>query len=287
MNLSFHKLVDVSRWMAIATSALALSVGVISSAQAQFVDPEPSAPDSDSVVTNTGRYVPPDRSAPQPGSTVPGTTRGDGCSAAATTGLVPLAPQTHTGQTQTLQPTIAWFTPETQGYTLEFRIAEHLSDGRFNILYETEFPLTENTRPSGITVVSLSDTDFTLSAEQTYRWQAVLVCNPNRPSESLVAEADLHVVAADERLVANLVNITDPVERANLYAAHSLWYDALAEVLMVDSDTAKSVQLSLLNDLAAIEEAAIADNQTRGAEPYDERLRAVIEEIQTDAAQPD
>lgn len=280
MNPRFHQVAHVSRWLAIASFTAVVSLSAIPSVQAQFADPQPSSPGSDSVVTNTGRYVPPDRSAPRSGSTTPGTTRGNGCSSASTTGLVPLAPQAHIGLTQAEQPTIAWFTPETEDYTMEFRIAEHLPEGGFNVVYETEFAAAEKTQPSGITVVDLEGTEIVLSSNKTYRWQAVLVCDPNRPSESLVAEADIQMVPASEALNAALSTLSEPSERAGLYASQSLWYDAIAEVLTGSSEAAESARLSLLNDLATLEEEATEENPASGIAPYDERLRVVIAQIQ-------
>ncbi|MGB3493681.1 MAG: DUF928 domain-containing protein [Elainellaceae cyanobacterium] len=280
MNPRFHMIVDVSRWLAIASLITAVSLSPIPSARAEFVDTRPSRPDTDSTVPTTARYVPPERSAPRPGSTAPGTSRGNGCSSASTAGLVPLAPQAHIGLTQTVQPTIAWFNPETEDYTIEFRIAEHLPDGGFNIVYETEFTSAEKTLPSGITVVSLEATDTELAPGKTYRWQAVLVCDPNRPSESLVAESDIQVISASDDLEATLLTLATASQRADFYASQSLWYDAMGEVLMADDDEAQAVQLDFLNDLALLEAAATSASEQNTNLSYDERLRMVIAQIQ-------
>lgn len=221
-------------------------------------------------------YEPPPNSAPRSGSATPATVRGGGCSAASTTGLVPLAPQTHIGHTQSTQPTFAWFTPETEPYPVEFRIAEYLPEGGLRVIYSTEFESTAKTLPSGITAFSLSDTDFSLTPNQRYRWQAVLVCNPNRPSESLVTEADIFVEESMDSL-SPIPSETSAAERAELYAGSGFWYDALAEALRANSDGQSTVKITLLEDLAAIE--ANEEQEDTVVESYSDRLRQVIDII--------
>ena len=224
-------------------------------------------------------YVPPQGgSAPQSGSTINNAVRGSGCSAASTTGLIPFAPRAHIGQTISTQPTFSWFTPESDPYLTEFRVAEYRPDGQLHVIYRTEFESTDNLLSSGISTLSLNDTDVHLSPGQIYRWQVVLVCNPNRPSESLVAEADISVIDSSTELDTALETTTTATERAALYAESSLWYDALGEAVNTDTP---DIQVSLLEDLAAIEEQA--DEAERISETeisYSEHLQQVIDAIQ-------
>lgn len=213
---------------------------------------------------------------PRSGTTTSTTTRGDGCSAASTMGLVALAPQTHVGLTQSSQPTFAWFSPETDAYTVEFRIAEHLPNGQFRVVYATEFESTDRQLPSGITTVSLSGTNVTLSPNQTYRWQAVVVCNPNRPSESLVTEADIYVVEASADLSAALAAVTDSAERLRLFATSGLWYDAMGEALATASP---ELSISLLEDLVELEAEAIAGAEDVVEVSSIDRLQDVIDRL--------
>lgn len=251
---------SLNRSIVIAASTVTLSLGTVAPALAEYVPP-------------------PQQSAPRSGSTTTNVARGGGCSAASTTGLIPLAPQTHIGQTQHTQPTFVWFTPEREPYLVEFRIAEHLPDGQFRVVYATEFESSDRTLPSGITTMSLSETDISLSPDKTYRWQVVLVCNPNRPSESLVAEADIVVVNPSSSLNAALSTATAATERANLYAEAGLWYDAMAEALSIGPGT-QSIHISLLEDLAALEEQQDrAGNHSVFDLSFSDRLRQVIAAI--------
>jgi hypothetical protein len=190
---------------------------------------------------------------------------------------VPLAPQTHIGQTHSPQPTLVWFSPETESYTVEFRVAEHLPDGGFQVIYSTTFDSTEKQLPSGIMTVSLADTDVTLSPDRLYRWQAVLVCNPNRPTESLVAEADIQVVETPAELDASLATAADAAERATAYATAGLWYDAIGEAL---NATSTAMPISLLEDLVAIEmESTDGTGEATPDLSYSDRLQAVIDRL--------
>lgn len=224
-------------------------------------------------------YVPPQgRTAPRSGANSTNISRGGDCSSAATSGIVPFAPQSHIGQATSAQPAFVWFTPETGAErTIEFRLAKHLPEGGFEVVYATEFSSDER-GPSGVMTLALSETDVRLSPEAMYRWQVVLVCNPNRPSESLVAEADVAVVEGATHLEIALSTTADASEKANRYAEASFWYDAL-EVAIADGPDGLAA-LTLLEDLAAIEQQAETQAQAEDPAPenaYSDRLREVIE----------
>ncbi|MEL6322457.1 MAG: DUF928 domain-containing protein [Cyanobacteria bacterium J06626_14] len=225
-------------------------------------------------------YIPPqDASAPRPGRTATGGIRGGGCSASATTGLVPLAPQNHLGQTTSTQPTFAWFNPERESYLTEFRVAEYVPNDRFQVVYQTEFESTEALLPSGISMLSMSETETYLSAGKTYRWQVVLVCDPNRPSESLVINVDFTVTDAPSSLTTSLSSATTASDRFVLYGEAGFWYDAFDEALEASANDPEA-QLVLLTDLAANAENSDDSNSESTTEDTDgDRLRQVIDII--------
>ncbi|MEB3214207.1 MAG: DUF928 domain-containing protein [Leptolyngbyaceae bacterium] len=226
-------------------------------------------------------YIPPrDASAPRPGRTATGGIRGGGCSAAATTGLVPLAPQNHVGRTTSTQPTFAWFNPEGESYLTEFRVAESLPNDRFQVVYQTEFESTEALLPSGISTLSMSDTDIQLSVGKTYRWQVVLVCDPNRPSESLVANVDFAVTDAPNSLAASVASAPTASQRSVLYGEAGFWYDAFNESLAASLADDPEVQLVLLTDLAAsAENSDESGSEAVTGSDYGDRLQQVIDII--------
>lgn len=268
-------------WRVVKPSLLSLMVTTMTAVSLGYpavasTDVQPNDQSSSSLYISN--YQPPSsQTPPSRGSTDPGIVRGTGCSAASTTGLVPLAPQAHIGQTHFSQPTIAWFSPETESYTVEFRVAERLPDDEFHVIYSTEFESTEKQLPSGIMTVSLAETDVTLSPDRTYRWQAVLVCNPNRPTESLVAEADIQVVETPAELDASLTTAADAAERSTVYATAGLWYDAMGEALNTPSI---DFPIALLEDLVAIEtEPADSTGEATPELSYSDRLQAVIDHL--------
>jgi hypothetical protein len=51
-----------------------------------------------------------------------------------------------------------------------------------------------------------------------------------------------------------LNSIKDPVTKANTYATSGLWYDALAEVALLEDPQAKDATVKLLDQLATTEQ---------------------------------
>ncbi len=197
--------------------------------------------------TSTGiRYRPSNPSAPRGGSTVTGV-RGGSCEANSKGQLTVLAPVNHVGLTASTQPTLVWYVPDTASYPLEVSLFDE-TEGRsaqpIHIFSRME-------SKAGLMPLSLAAQSFRLTPGRSYRWQVVLVCNPNRPSASQVAQATLQVVAPTATLQAALANSHDRLQRATVYAEAGFWYDALTEML-ADS-TLKPEVGSLLKDLGELE----------------------------------
>ena len=232
-------------------------------------------------------YTPPvDASAPDRGSTSTNIVRGGGCTGTSPASLTALAPQHHIGQTASTQPTIVWFTPETDSYTIEFRILEKLGNQQFSPVYSTEFDSANHTNSIGIGHFDLSTTDITLTPGKSYRWQVVVVCNPLFPSESLMTDADLDVM---ERSIASIPDTLTLDERVKAYAAEGVWYEAMAEAVTLDSEAAWQAQTSLLEDLLMVEQDKAGDrdvdlnsvipSESTNSSPYIEQLQDVIEAL--------
>lgn len=237
-------------------------------------------------------YIPPvDASAPDRGSTSTNIVRGGGCTGASPTSLTALAPQHHIGQTASTQPTVVWFTPETDPYTMEFRILEKLGNQQFSSIYSTEFDSTDHTNSLGIGHFDLSTTDITLTPGKSYRWQVVVVCNPLFPSESLMTDADLEVT---ERSIGSIPASLSLDERVKAYASEGVWYEAMAEAVMaeavtMDSETAWGGQTSLLENLLTVEQEKAGDRnmdlnsatnpESSSLSPYIDQLQGVIEAL--------
>jgi hypothetical protein len=152
------------------------------------------------------------------------------------------------GQTISTHPTFAWFVPNAQPLPLEFYLYEYGENGSRQVLYQAEMDSV-----AGMMFLALPEEQPALQVGQTYRWQVVLLCNPNRPSSALVAGADLKVVDAPAPLAAALTATDDRIDRVDLYAEQGLWYDAFAAAL---TTYPASRPLRLLEDLARLEESS-------------------------------
>jgi hypothetical protein len=195
------------------------------------------------------KYRPPEKpSAPKDTGT--NATRG-GCESNVSVGLTPLVPFSHVGQTSTQHPTFTWFVPDRSPYPLQLRL--FTSTGQ--PLYRTQM----QSQP-GMMQFSLPQDQPGLAIGQSYRWQVVLVCNPNIPSMNVVAAAEIAVVKPSSALQTQLAAAQTPQQRIDLYAESGLWYDAIAEASKA-SGTAQnqSAMLDLLNSLASSEAQPLKD----------------------------
>ena len=206
-------------------------------------------------------YVPPaDREAPVY-TKLGGTRDSEGCDGTAEIPLTLFAPQFHIGETTSSGPTVAWFSPEKQSI-LEFQLFELDSNGDTIEMEEEERKIITMKSSLGMMSLDLSQEDekFQLEPDKTYLWQVAGLCNPNRPSEDIIASARIKITSnISTSLKADLANTTEPFQRAQLYAQEGLWYDALREALRGEEDLSLGeVGANLLTELANLEEQEIA-----------------------------
>ncbi|MEM9162654.1 MAG: DUF928 domain-containing protein [Cyanobacteria bacterium P01_F01_bin.4] len=143
--------------------------------------------------------------------------------------LILLAPD-RMGKTVSTQPTFAWFSRYTD-IPVTFRLYEYDDAGQtYHLLAETLNKATH----SGILLQSLPSEIATLSLGQRYLWQVELVCDRNRPSGNLFAEAEFEVTEPSATLAEALANAATDADKAAIYAAEDLWYDALSMTLTAD-----------------------------------------------------
>ncbi|WP_404790457.1 DUF928 domain-containing protein [Altericista sp. CCNU0014] len=200
------------------------------------------------------KYRPP-KTPSAPKDTMPGASRG-GCESNASVGLSPLVPFSHVGQTSTQHPTFTWFVPDRSPHPLQLRL--FTSTGQ--PLYRTQM----QSQP-GMMQFSLPQDRPGLAIGQSYRWQVVLVCNPNISSMNVVAVAEIAVVKPSSALQTQLAAAQTPQQRIDLYAEAGLWYDAIAEAHK--SPQSQSAVLELLDSLASSEAQPLKD--------WSDRLRQI------------
>lgn len=227
------------QWHAlIASLILTLSIGIAPVALAKYrPPPKPSAPKG----------------------TRPWISRGGSCDGNAAGKLTPLVPLSHVGQTSSQRPTFVWFVPDRTPHPLQFRLLK--SNGKF--LYRTEM----QSQP-GMMQFSLPQNQPELATGQVYRWQVVLVCDPQVPLSNVVVAAKIEVVKPAASLQTQLAAAPTPQQQSDLYAEAGLWYDAITAALKV-SETAQnqSAVLDLLDSLASSEAQPLKD--------WSDRLRQI------------
>ncbi|MGL6338617.1 MAG: DUF928 domain-containing protein [Waterburya sp.] len=199
-----------------------------------------------------GEYKPNSKpSAPKSPTTATGT-RG-GCHGKNTTTLTAFAPQTNIGQTVSQFPTFSWFVPDSQPLPMEFRLYKYDDDASNQPQLIKKVKMVSK---PGIMQLSLSQNHPGLAINQTYRWQVIIFCNPNRPSTALVTEAIIKVVKISPNLKQRLATTKNTLEKAELFAKSNFWYDALAEGFKNSSkQLGKNQQLKLLETLASLEKS--------------------------------
>jgi len=179
--------------------------------------------------------------------------------------LTALAPISHTGRTASIRPTFVWFASGAISQPIEFHLYEYTASGKVKRIYKTQLPSSQ-----GIMNVTLPETEPELAIGRRYLWQVALLCNPNHPSNDLVAEATIDVAEAPLTLKTALSATPDRLKKAQLYAESGFWYDAFAQTL--GNPQAKAFQLTLLKDLDKLE----TSNNVKTTNEQRDQLKRVI-----------
>lgn len=272
---------SVSLKLAYAPAAIASASALVATATAavaQFTPLAPSAPAPRHIIPLVARYTPPPSARSAPARTSSGTARGIGgilgsiigqplersCSSSSPSVLVPLAPQTHVGQTASVQPTLMWYMPEVEATTVDISITEQGAEGDGALLHRIEDKAVERSA-SGIVTLPLAEEGLRLTPNAVYMWQVALACDSNTES---TGQAYLEVVTPTDTAPQPAANA---VEHASRYAEEGLWYDALGSAASAETGAAQEIQRSLLQNLAELE--------AEGAPDFSDRLNQVIDGI--------
>ncbi|HAX78067.1 MAG TPA: hypothetical protein DCY88_20155 [Cyanobacteria bacterium UBA11372] len=169
--------------------------------------------------TTNFNYEPPNRGMPK-------TTQGTGsrgCTLSQPVTVTLLVPNDHTGQTISNRPTFFWHVSDKTSVPVEFALVEPgVTKPLFVQRMEVQKP--------GIMQVQLPQDAPELVSGRKYRWSVSLLCNANRPSSNVFVTSWIERVAAKPELTQKLFNAESEQERARIYAASGLWYDALAGI---------------------------------------------------------
>lgn len=165
-------------------------------------------------------YTPPKGGRVPPPTTDSGTTR-PGCPFVVKP-LTPLVPKYYIGLTVFDRPTFLVFVPYSPTNQQLARFT--LWNERENKVYETTFELPNQ---PGIVSFRLKENAPSLEVGKTYRWDFSFLCGEGRGFDSV--QGWVKRVTLPDTLKSKLETAT-PRERIALYAANSLWYEALTEL---------------------------------------------------------
>jgi hypothetical protein len=131
--------------------------------------------------------------------------------------LYSLVPE-HTGRTVSEQPTLFWYLAGElpAGASLHFTL---LDDAGIDPLVEVELPRPDH---AGIQRIDLAQHAVKLERGPEYEWSVALVVDPERRSNDIVTAGWIDRVEVPAEIA------TTPQPGARSFAAHGLWYDALA-----------------------------------------------------------
>ena len=108
----------------------------------------------------------------------------------------------------------------------------------------------------GIMVLPMTE-NVKLSQGKKYLWQVELVCDRNRPSANLFAEAELEIAPMQPSLKNKLNQVANPEDKAMLLSKNGLEYDALMTVLTGNKSSAsrkprmEKLKVALLNQITS------------------------------------
>lgn len=217
-----------------------------------------------SVSSALAGYTPRSGSKPYQGPDISGVRRGGICDQPTNNGVnasndsdeptfIALAPQQYSGQTISTQPTLSWFIPDDTVRDLQLRVYQETDDGRWMTVIDSPLGVSQ----PGYMSYTLADAEA-LTAGETYIWQVMLMCSPDRPSKNPVIAAQLEVIP-DSQTLANPGN--NRLQQAENYAEAGLWYDALALLMeMPITEAETTYRRQLLVDLAEAETAWNTEN---------------------------
>ncbi len=188
-------------------------------------------------------FKPVDPSAPRSPSTTTGTRTG-GCFNGEMSPYL-MAPTNFVGKTATATPTFTWFLPDDNPVPVDFSLYALQPLGTLALHHSASL-----TYEPGISQYQLPAA-VALDANRAYLWQIIVHCNPNRPSQSLVYEAEVERVPD-----ASTLDLSQgAVKNARVLAAAGYWYDAIAALGSHEAADVAQVRAVLLNDVALLESA--------------------------------
>lgn len=199
---------------------------------------------SESLATSQTRsqpntYTPSDR--PKPQRTQGGGSRG--CVNNQPVSLKLLVPQDHTAFTADSHPTFSWYVSTIPSMPMEIALVE---EGVAQPILVKRLEV----KNSGLLQFKLPQEASGLQVGKEYRWTVSLVCNPERPSQSIYARAWIQRKDISLNLHKNILSKKSSYDKALAYIQAGIWYDAIASIAEPKSNSSEiTLASTLLQDL--------------------------------------
>ena len=199
----------------------AIAIGLSSASQLTLAQSIPSPETLQETLIIFNDPTPPSQGSPT-GRQRGGASRGECRKFEGLTALVPDNNSIVWGQTTSDRPTF-WFylpSPLTAQTPIEFVV----QDEDDNYIYKTHFTAPE-TR-SGLIDIQIPETIPSLEVGKTYSWTFTVYCDPTPRSDSIFVQGAIQRISLDAEL-QNRLEEADSIDRASLYAANGIWFEAL------------------------------------------------------------
>jgi len=169
--------------------------------------------------------------------------------------LILLSSNTKRATTISSNPIFAWFVRDSQPRQMQFRLYQEDSATQEYELVQEIKDKDFQSKP-GIMVLPMPKT-VSLETGKKYLWQVELICDRNRPSANLFAEAEIEIATTQATLKNKMNQTINPDDKAILFAKNGLEYDALMTVLAENKTSASrkpkmnKLKLTLLNQITS------------------------------------
>ncbi|QZZ18880.1 DUF928 domain-containing protein [Leptothermofonsia sichuanensis E412] len=140
-----------------------------------------------------------------------------------------LVPNEQIGYTTASHPTFFWHLSSEIPVPMVFSLVEINNPVT---IFEQEISQSK----AGINKVQLPEDKPPLEPGKKYRWNVALVCNPQRRSADVIAQANIQRESVSADLEKRLAAASSAVKKAEIYAAQGFWYDALSMLAIADSE---------------------------------------------------
>lgn len=138
-------------------------------------------------------------------------------------------------QTISERPTIYFVTPKHRG-SVTFRLNDDRATTPNKVIYEQKFAINND---AGIIAFKLPDDAPPLEVGKIYTWQFTV----QSFYSSKFVSGSMRRVLPTRRLISQLSEVANPIDRATLFAKESLWFEAVTTLAEAQRTVPKNVEI--------------------------------------------